>query len=1144
MQFRRVTTIALLATIIALAGPMVAQTPGTGAVKGIVRDPSGLAVAKAHISIVSDSTHSFREVDTAADGSFAATFLTPGTYTLTVSQSGFESTETHGVQVGVGETVTLEFTLSVAQQNETVQVNANTTLIQEQSATLGRSVDERAIQSLPLANRNFTQILSLSPGTIVALPDATALGRGTQNVADDGSKTTANNIQFNGVNANNLSQNSARNDGVEVGVAIPAPDTIEEFKVQTANYDASYGRGTGANVDLVSKSGTNGFHGSAWEFVRNDIFNANTFFLNLAQQSRPVLKQNQFGAALGGPISKNKTFFFVAYQGLRSSNGLGNTSTVFLPRLTSDRSAATLGATFCSSGPTNAGGTQLACDGSNINPVALKLLNFKLPNGQFAVPSPQILLPIVSGQTPIGESTFSLPASYQEDQFTVNLDHTLSSNDQLMARVFYSRAPTVTPFSPNAATVPGWGTNELDENAMLVLGYTHVFNSQMINVARFGFMRFAGNSSVADPLSAAALSTQTPSGVSGMNTPAPGIAVDGLFTVGDGGTPFQAQTTNTFVWQDMISLTRGKNSLSFGAEFTRNQVMVNLPFVTSGFMEMRTFNDFLVGQSAAQNGSPEGLGNIELTAAASGNFRKDERYTDFASFVQDNIRLSSRLSVFTGLRYEIFGSPTEIHGRLATFDPSIASLAAPAGGTLSGFVVPTSFPGVVPAGVQQANRDGFWSTNHLDFSPRLGFALKLTDRPTTVLRGGYGIYFDRLSAGLVENVVNQPPFAQTQTLFNAQTAGSSEQQPFVPLLPTSSSFPIFMPRVPGGAQTLFAVDPDVKDPYTQEYNLNIQTTFARDYLFEIGYVGSHSVHLPGGVEFNQALLASPPNPVGGETTNTVDNITNRLPFQGVAAGSIVYQTRFPSNYDSLQASLTKRFSYGLQFLASYTYSKSMDDTSGTNGSDVFEEWLLSNDQTNPRQAYGPTDFDRTHRLVISLIYQTPRFASSAGWIREAFSHWQASAIALVQSGSPLTILDGNAGLVFGNFENRAEAPLFDPLTPGSIVSRVQGHFLDATAFPSAPIAPGGVSSSDTGFGDSSTGFLRGPGQRNIDFALERTFPIKESLNFHFRAEFFNLTNTPNFANPNTSLSSGQAFGTITATANNPRIIQFAAKIIF
>ncbi len=1121
-----------------------AQDPGTGAIKGHVYDPAGLPVSGSHVLIVNESTHAKRSADTSTEGLFTVPLLSPGSYTVIVRQPGFEERESHAVVVSVGDTSSLIVRLSIAKMGTSVQVNAETELLQTQSATLGRTVDDTAMQALPLSTRNFTQILSLSPGVVVSIPNATSLGAGTQNVTDAGNKTTANNIQFNGVDANNLSQNSAKNDVEEVGVAIPAPDTIQEFKVQTASYDASYGRGTGANVDLVSKAGTNAFHGSVWEFLRNDIFNANLFFSKLVGQPRAVLKQNQFGASFGGPIFRNKLFFFGAYQGLRSSNGLGDTVTTFLPALTADRSAATLGATFCSSGPTFAGGTQLACNGSNINPVALKLLNLKFANGNFAVPTPQLLLPRVAGQTPEGESTFSIPAHYKEDQYTVNLDETLSSKDQASARFFYANSPTLTPFTANAANVPGWGTDQLQQNVMLVLGETHVFSASTVNLARVGYMRFSGYLGVTDPVAASDIGTESPTGASGPNVPMPGIGIDGLFTVGDGGTPFQAQTTNSFIAQETLARTQGRVSLSAGIEGKHHEVEVNPPFLATGFFQAHTFNDFLIGQSATQVGSTSGIGNIELSGANSGIFRRDERYNDFALFVQSDIRLSPRASIFTGLRYEIFGSPVEAKGRLASFDPSAASFSAPAGGTLSGFVVTNNFAGAVPNGVQQLNRKGLWANHFLDLSPRIGFAVQVMDKPVVLLRGGFGIYYDRISAGIIENLVNQPPFAETQVLFDAQTGSSTEQHPFVPLLPAVNNYPLFLPRTPGGAQTLYPVDPHIVDPYTEEYNLNLQTALAHDFLVEVGYVGNRGLHIPGGTEFNQALLASPQHPINGETTNTTNNITNRLPYAGVATASILFGTKFASNYNSLQASVTKRLSHGLQFLGSYTWSRNLDETSGTQGSDALEEWLLSNDQNNPRQAYGPTDFDRANRGVISLVYQSPSFESAPGIARNALHHWQLSAIAVAQSGSPITVLDSNAGLVYGNQENRAAAPITNPMTSGSMLDRVRGHYLNAASFPSAPIAPNGVSPSDTDFGNSGTGFLRGPAQRNLDVALERSFPIVRSTSFNFRTEFFNLTNTTSFGNPSNNLASGESFGTITGAAGNPRIIQFAAKILF
>jgi hypothetical protein len=1136
----------LAIVLLVLVGFSLGQAPGTGAIKGTVYDPTGLTVQDARVTVANQSTNITRSATTTLSGVFTVSLLTPGSYLVTVSAPGFEAQTADLVRVVVSETTALEFRLSLAKVGVSVRVEPNAEIAQTESATLGRAVDRNTIEALPLSNRNYTQILSLSSGVVVGLPDATALGRGTQDVTANGNKTTANNIQFNGIDANNLSQNSAANDVEEVGVAAPAPDTIQEFKVQTGNYDAGYGRGTGANVDVVSRTGSNHLHGTAWEFLRNDILNANNFFSKLTNQPRPVLKQNQFGGAIGGPIWRDRTFFFGAYQGLRSRNGEGGQVTAILPQLTSDRSAATLGAQYCGYS-TAAGGTQVACDGSNINPVARALLNFKFPNGQFAVPSPQITLPVTDPtQIPIGESTFATPATYNEDQYTLNIDQVITQTNQLSGKFFYSRAPTVEPFSPFAANVPGWGTNQLDQNAMLVLADTHVINSKLVNIARAGYMRFDGIAAVSNPILASDLGTQSPTGASGSKVVAPALTIDGLFTIGDAGTSSQWQVTNSFIFQDTVSLIRGNHSMRMGAEAKRHQIEIDAPFAADGLLDIRTFNDFLLGQSAAQNGSPSGTSNVSFSTGSSGLFRKDERYTDFASFFQDDFKVTPRLTVNAGLRYEIFGAPSDINGRLVTFDPTIASRTAPATGTLSGFVVPANFRDPVPPGVVRSSTSGLFPTSHHDVSPRLGFVLRLTDHPTLLLRGGYGIYFDRLSGGLAESLLTQEPFSTFQGFAGAQNAGATLQAPFSPLLPGNASYPIFTPRIPGGGPSIAAISRQMTDPYTQEYNLNTQIALAHDYLLELGYVGTKSRHVAGCQEFNQALLASPTNPINGETTNSAANVIQRLPFAGVSPGSYTCQSTFKSNFNSLQSSLTKRLGHGLEFLGSYTWSRNLDETSGSSGGQVFELWFLTNDQTNARQAYGPTDFDRTHRGVLSLVYNTPALHNMPFLASHALAGWQISGLLVAQSGTPITVLDDSAGAVYGNFpfENRAQRTGLNPATSGSLHSRVLGHYLNPAAFTSAPEAPNGTGAADTDFGNSGVGLVRGPGQRNIDMAIERTIPIAESQSIHVRAEFFNLTNTANFGNPNNTWSAGPAFGVITTTANNPRIVQLALKYQF
>jgi hypothetical protein len=1119
------------------------QSPGTGAMAGSVTDESGAVVAKASVTVMNVDTQATRVLLTSSEGSFRLALLAPGMYTVSAEAPGFAPTHVNGVHIGASETASLNMTLAVSGNTETLEVSGISNLSQAESATLGRATNQGTINSLPLANRNYTQMIALSPGVVVELANAAALGRNNQNVSANGNKTTSNNFQFNGIDANNLSQNSASGYQSEVGTAVPAPDTIEEFKVQTGGFDAGYGRGAGASVDLISKSGSNQWHGSLWEFLRNDVFNANDFFAKRNGQARPVLKQNQFGFTAGGPVKRDKLFVFAAYQGTTQRNGDSNLSlvTAILPQIGSDRSASALGSQFCPANhPANpgyqtfAGGKQVLCDGSNINSVALAFLNFKGPNGQYIIPSPQTPLPSDSQQLPIGESTYSIPASYREDQYTGNVDYLISNKNQLAARFFYSRAPTIEAFSPFGATVPGWGTNELDQNDMFVLADTHVFSPTIVNVARFGYMRFDGDAVIAQPILASDVGMATPSGL----PETPGLTIDGLFTIGTAGQPFYWQNTNTYVWQDTVSLTRGLHSLRFGVEAKRHQVDINVPFVSDGFLELRSLPDFLLGESADENGSS--VSNVFSVTGSSGIFRKNERYSDFAGFVQDDFKARPWLTLNLGLRYEIFGPPSETQGRLPTFDPTIASPTAPESGTLSGFILPSNYTGELPQEVVKSSHPGLWGTDYSDVSPRIGFAAQLQNRPMIILRGGYGIYYDRMSGDLAEQTVGQPPFSFKQSLQGVQNAAATFQQPYNPLLPPNSSFPKFLPRVPGGGLSLAAISPHLKDPYVQQYNLNLQFELTRNLLWEIGYVGAKSTHVPGCLEFNQALLASPEAPVNGETTNTNENIVQRLPFSGIAQGSYICQTTFDASYNSLQTSLTKRLSHGLEFLASYTWSKNLDSTSGSGGLSNFELGFLTNDQTNPRQARGLSDFDRGQRVVLSLMYEPPRLTT--GWepFRQVLSNWQFSTVAVSESGTPVTVLDTSAGSVYGNLSgfSRAECTGLRPASTGSIYSRINGYF-NPEAFTSAPAIGDG-----TDFGNCGVGILRAPSQKNIDLAVERVFPMAEWGSLRFRTEFFNLTNTPNFAGPINNLGAGAAFGLITSTTSNPRIIQFALKYEF
>lgn len=1174
---RSVRTFAAFAALLfSLALAAFAQAPGTGALVGVVIDPTGRALANVDVTATSLSTHVTRDAVTTSEGIFRFPLLAPGGYDITVTSSGFRTGTVRAVRVVVSESANITVKLELANVTTTIDVTFASTPTDTESSTLGGLVDGKAIQSLPLSTRNFTQTLGLAPGVIVDVPFTASLGNGSQNVASNGAIPTANNFQFNGVDANNLVENSAAAaQNFQVGVAIPSPDSIAEFKIQTANYTAAYGRGSGANVDLVTRSGSNQFHGAAWEFVRNNLFNANSFFNKQSNQPRPALKQNEFGAAFGGPLLRDRLFFFGSYQGIRQVNGFGDSKTTTLPRLTDNRSAAALGALFCpanhlnshgqpaSGYGTEAGGTQVACDGSNINPVALKILNTKLANGQFAIPNPQILLPNTSsgGSDPLdqfqqGQSTFSLPAHYNENQFMVDLDGNLSSRNTLSGRFFYSKSIANTPLA--TANVPGWATDSAGENTMFVLSDTHTLRPSLLNVARFGFIRFDGLSSVESPLTAASIGQATPTGA--ISGTAPAITIGGV-VLGDGGTPNQYQVTDSYIYQDTVAYTRGHHNLAFGVEFKHYMVAEDQPQQASGNVFVDTWDDFLVGQSASTNGSPFGLSNVSGSVAGGGLFRRDERYNDFAAFAQDDFKLTQRLTVNAGLRYEIFGAPREIHGRLPNFIPALAQQGPLSStGTFKGLALPSNFVGTVPSGVTVQPFAGFYQTPKLDFEPRIGFSYALTSDKLTVIRGGYGIYYDKHSGNVAEQTIGQLPFASLQFAFGPQAAAGTLQNPFTPQVLPNSAYPLFQPFTDSTFNFIEGTNPNIKDGRTDEYNLNVQRALGKSFLFEVGYVGTRSVHRPGQVEFSQALLASPTHPVFGETTNSIGNSTVRMPYQGISAGSLYSDSVFSGNYNALQTTVSRRMTHGFQMQASYTWSKNLDEVNGE-GTNPFELNLPTNDQNNLRaSSYGPASDDRTHRFVINFLYQAPSLRNAPFLVRQTLAHWEFSGIGVIQSGLALSVFDGNAGSVYALLggETRAQRATGKITTEGSDFSRVtgSGRWLSASAFTRAPEAPFGTSLADQDFGNSGVGLTRGPGQGSLDFAVERLFPIHERLNIHFRAEAFNLTNTPQFGNPNTTLGYGNpANATPTASTNfgrisaeqggpHPRILQLAAKLTF
>jgi hypothetical protein len=1114
------------------------QNAATGALAGTVTDQGGGAVAGARVVVTSPTTGASRTLATDASGGYRVSLLPPGTYTVEFSATGFGSQVYPHIVVNVTEVATLNAVLRIGEQKQSVTVEAGAELVQTESQSLGGTVSSREVSNLPLTNRNYTQITTLSPGVASDVTDAAQLGRNTQDVYVNGGRAIDNNFQMDGIQVNNFGTGRAGDWLGYTGIPIPNPDSILEFKVQTGLFDAGYGRGVGANVEVVTKSGTNQLHGSLFEFFRNDVLNANDFFLNETGSPRPVFKQNQFGGTIGGPIRKDKLFFFGSYQGTRQVSGEGGNSlqSSFLPPITNDRSAATLGKQFC--GQAGAfGGVAVACDGSNINPTALALLNYKLPGGQYMIPTPQIIEP--SG---VGFSVFSVPSRFTEDQYMANVDYAISARNTLSGRFFGSRDPELLQFT--YANTPGSGAQDNFQNRDFSLKLASTVRPTVLNELRFGFTRNFGS-----------LETLTPNISSQIGlTPAdpqvntlPVIDVSGLFNLGGGWNDGFVTATNTFIGSDQISWTHGKHTVRAGLEFERIQYNFDLPGGHRGTITMQSFPDFLLGMSAAENGSP--YSNLFTAGALEGITDRQFRSRNWASFVQDDYKLNSRLTVNVGVRWEIFGGLSERRGYLSDFWPSLANNDFPANGngTFSGFVVASNYKGPLPNGVfvNTNNTATYNATPLSNFGPRIGLAWKPFSRTNRiVVRTGYGIFYSPTPGNMLLQLVTMYPFVASNFYSGPQNALSTFQVPFNPAPPVPSQFPIWVPRTPTSAFSFEWLLPNWQAPRTQSWSLNTQFELAKDWLLQVGYVGTRGERLVGFRQVNQAYLASPTNPINGITTNTVENAGNRVPTLGVAPGTDGPETYGYSWYNALQASLTKRFSHGLVLQASYTWDRTLDNMPQTTGiNSVWGGFQVGNVRIR-RSSWGPADFDRPQRLIFNYVYDLPGPKNESGLVGKVAKGWQVSGVTTIQAGHLLPIYDPRSGTIYGVSSSFAQycpgMGRAEVATHGSVNSRLTSY-LNATAFCAPPPIGDGF-----GFGNVGRGAFSGPDQNNYDVSLSKRTVVgglREGANVEFRAEFYNTFNHAQFADPGTTVGLSN-FGQIGATSVAPRLIQFALKYNF
>ena len=974
------------------------------------------------------------------------------------------------------------------------------------------------------------------------MSSASNLGNGTQDFYVNGASNTSNNFQMDGSDVNNFGSGRPGTFLQQGGIPIPNPDAIQEFKIQTSLYDAGYGRGAGANVEVVTKSGTNRLHGSVFEFLRNDKLDANDFFLNEQKQPRSVMKQNQFGGSLGGAAIKDKFFLFGSYQGTRQVNGLsaGSLSSNSLPPLTDDRSAATLGAEFCGQSGAH-GGTSVACDGSNINPVALKLLNLKIPNGTFLIPTPQT---ITNGN---GFSAFSLPGHFTEDQFLINGDYVVSDKHRLTERYFFAKAPQSIPFSQcffNTPCTPGSGQDAQFQNHVATLKLTSLLSNSLVNEALVNYTRNRGILTSESKITDQSIGI-TPGDPTFPKMPT--IAVNGQFSVGGNFNDDSDSTVNQYQVADQIAWNHGRHTVRAGFQYERAQFDFNDPGPRRGILDFLSFPDFLLGLSGAQNGS--GFSNIGLFEGLAGSLSKAYRASNYASFVQDDFKMNSRLTLNFGLRWEINGGVSEDQGRLSSVFPSLAMASNAqvlAGGTLAGWVVPSNFPLPIPSGVTKLSgktlaRNG---TPLHNVGPRIGFAWRpLASSNRLVLRGGYGVFYSRTNGNSVLQTVVSPPFVSIGIGGSNFDPLPTFQNPFNPPLSPA----VFPTRTVGSGLAADYVAENYDSPMVQQYSLEGQYEFLPKTVLEVGYVGTRGTRLASSRVTNTALLASPTNPVNGEITNTLGNVGRRVPILGFGPGGLTSIESYGfSYYNGLQVTVKRQMSHGMQFQGAYTWGKDLTDVEGVGFNSVFLGGDgNSNDPNNRHQRWGPADFDRTQRFVLTYLWEIPHPRGEGFINRKVLTGWALSGVTTFQSGLPVTITDPLGGTIFGGAStSRAElCPGFTQAqvaTSGGVESRLTNYFNPA-AFCAPPMIGDG-----TGYGDTGRAAFRGPHQANFDTGLIKTTKVgglSEAGSVEFRADFYNAFNHPQFQNPGFVLGT-PSFGQIQATSVAPRLIQFGLKYSF
>ena len=1064
-----------LSLLCQMPGWLHAQTV-TGTLVGTVTDSSGGRMSGTTVTAANELTQEKHSTVTNTEGYYLLTALPVGPYRVEVEAQGFKRFLRRGIVLDVNQNARIDAKLEVGQVTQQVVVTADVPLVDTREAQLGWMVDNRRIDDLPLNGRNIYGLVTLLPGvateTLAAQPNITE----GNSVSLNGSRLFQTSYLLDG----NLDNNVFRNGGLQP----PNPDAVQEFQLITSNYNAEYGRSAGGVINTVTKSGTNRFHGTLFEYFRNFDLDARSFF----QPTVSDLKQNQYGGTLGGPVKHDKLFFFFSYQGTRTRSG-EFVNTARTP------TAAERAGNF-SALPAN----QWPHD-PNVSP-ATPFPGGIIPASRLDPVAQSLLKTIPLPNTPDGRVQASASALQDSDEYLSKGDYLLNAAHRLMVSVFLIRGNGTFPFTTatEGTNLPGYGVATVASQSNVVVNETWTIGPALINQFAFNYSATPSSSITQNHVGMAAFGSQfVPTSPASQQPNAPGMSITNGWTVSQAGVV--TQEDQIFSWTNTLSWVHGPHSIKAGGTFMHlldDFVNINASggnITAIGGFSGNSFSDLELGRVVFGAGLP---------------FNSNLRSNNGALFAQDDWKISRRVTLDLGLRYDVFSPYTNTRNQVSNFIPGEQSHVFP--NAPLGVVFPGD-PGVP---------DGLVTARWGNFAPRIGVAIDPFGNGRTAIRAGFGVFYSTQFGALTNNNRSQPfqPNASVTETPNLVTPFATLATPFPPL-PGMTTF-ILPASIPW-------VNPDNVTPYVEQYSFTIQRQLMPNLSLDVAYVGNVSRHLVMQRDANSPVYI--PGLCGKTACSTEANVNTRRPIEpGIISSIMEDETSSNANYNALQVTLNRRFTHGLTILANYAYAKTLDNDSADPQNGTGNDFV---DANNLRLDYGPSSFDIRTLFNVSFLWQLPKVRALGLVGRQILSNWQVNGIGRYTAGRPFTVTSGVDTNLDGNNNDRPNL-IGDPhLSSSRPKNQILAAYFNSAAFQTPA----------TGFdGTAGRDILYGPGSATWNLSFFRTFLLHEKFRLQFRSEFYNIFNHASFSNPNAVLSNPNHGEILTAGAG--RVTQFGLRLTF